>query len=567
MVNYIKILPYELLDIIISYLSRTYRKNTIPFVCKDFYNAHLYRIKIGKVLLKVNDSGHSISKYIEWNHFKQINHIHQDLSLYKNASLSSNSMIYKLMYLYVKAKFFLENENNMMTILNDIKYTNIRSISFDSDTFHKYHYQKLRIPSNIVELELFGLTITELQFEPNSKIQRICIDDVDIKNDIKLPNTIEHIDLTHDFNVKRVNIIDCNFDNLKTFKITRLIDYEKTISYPWIDNACNKATNYVEVYGNLPFIDTINKAKKIYSGGDSFYNLNKDVEDVKIQYNNIFVNTLFSNINKYENIKHLHILNNSHYKDYISDGKSLTNVLEVKLEHLETFKFVSNVIMEDGDNYTRKIKIYSKNIQYINLEYCDLLYVYKHNLRKIHFENCTIHSLDFPNVKHLSLCFNNLLCDSDTKPIFMNNLNKLELIYNYYTHYKINTYYIPNVNNIHMSGHKFLKQNKPTFNVNSSDYIDIKIDIDEMKVLDSVFIMDYDKCRYVTMKINYYKLDDLSKFKNVIYLHLIGFRNLSLCTIKHLSKLKYLVIENCGDSDDIIKQCKSLENVKVVDIS
>lgn len=283
-------------------------------------------------------------------------------------------------------KLVMTQTNNIKEVLDDIKNTNIKSVSFVNDTPDIYGYKMLNIPSNIVELKLPDSMVSEMVFEDESNIEKIVFNKVDVENPVKLPNNIKHISLQ----CCKVNFVDCTFDNLQHLVINEM---EEDDSFEWMNNASRKATHHVKLGPHIGYVDKISNAKSVSLTNERFLNsLNNDVESLKLYYSGKDINRIMNLINSYKSLKHLELM--------CDDSNEYT--LSIESNNLETISLCFDPTGYDDDNYS------STCMQKIH--------ILSDKLTSIYAFNCDILTMKSKLVTKCNLNHSNIKCDNEFNP-------------------------------------------------------------------------------------------------------------------------------------------------------
>lgn len=329
-----------------------------------------------------NDSNDELVIRNSWNKFKQ------NYSNFRSDT-NNNSITTKLSLF---SKISIPQDNNIQLALNDIGDTNISKVRFyDKNDSTIYSYNALSIPNNIVELNLSNCVISNLTFEHGSNIRKIVFDNVNISNNVKLCNTIEHIDL-HRCNI---NFVDCTFDNTKHVK---LCEIEENESYEWMGRACYKATEYVEITIHVNYVNAIPNANAVYLSGDNLLDkLNSNVKSIKLFYGGGNILDIIDSINNYKNLEELEII----------CSRSNECLLNINSENLRHLSLCFDPLAYDDDVYTstcsQKVKIASKKLEDVRVFNCTILSIYGDNVTYGNFEHTNLCDLDFKNIETLNL--------------------------------------------------------------------------------------------------------------------------------------------------------------------
>lgn len=689
-------LPNEILDIIISFVTPCnrniipfeYAVNIIPIVCKDFHNAHLYRMKIGKIAITTKYDKENNITYLK---FKQQNNILHTFGAYiENKATITSNILYHLLYNVSKFTVYTCYDANIT--LHDIQYTNICKIDINEQhNLHegRFRYTRLHVSKNITEFACSNVNVISLTFDPQSKLKVFKATNLYCNDVVCLPNTIEHVDINGCH-----LIVNCTFDNLKVFRSVPMFGRNHTY---WENAACFKATESLnvvrEIYGvedNSSICDNINNIN-VCSNNDNhnskynhaYYYNNKcntynNHNDTCNKHNNIDSNKIYNNDNHNfhnntynQNIiiaKSLRIINhdiniinrntksvellsmsplifNTFYNEMkdikyknithlsMSFSMKSNDIINIILDNLKTLNVHGRPI---GSNDTyQKFNIQCKNLNNIIGSKCDIVNIRNDNIKSIKLNNSDIHTFDFPKLEIIkykdvfikckdnnSVYLYNCKCikfrdvgyennydkvlyygggssgnntnndnndnnntndniknnNTSNDNITINNLNNNFTEYNNrvmsytnknvinYKQYKQQNHYIhiPNVNYItiiesNMNNSRFVIKN---------DEIALNIKMFPKLNIEDTFVIDYDKCKYITLKSRFITLDDIVKFRNVSYLNISSAFLPCLGDITCLTNLKYLIINLLEHidyicSDDIVGKCGMLKRMTI----
>lgn len=333
--RYLTSLPNEIFDIILSYITDTpqldcYSDNHISLVCKDFLNAHLYRIKYNKISLLLLDRyelgviDFGNTKTLKTDKYDIRNKIRQ----YLTHAIKPNSMLLHVLFLYTKT--IIVCDCNIHQILRDIKDTNITKLIINpthndtsnmnnfccycNDNFNNFINDKfnncndiIHIPNNITSLSISN-SYKSLTFGTKSNINKFKTRYYKPKTDIKLPNSIEYVECKSNSDV---NFTDCTFDNLKYLSIE---PEEIRHVHDWETTALQKSSDYVKVIVDDKTVQPITKAKTVYIQIQHLSSVHSNVECLYVtclscshdakRYRDIIHRTL----ERCKNLRQLHII-------------------------------------------------------------------------------------------------------------------------------------------------------------------------------------------------------------------------------------------------------------------
>lgn len=158
--NSLYCIPNEILDVIITYLPNNLRIHIIPFISKEFLNAHFYRTKIGRVLLTTKvyrsaiklwkDNNYyvviykTLDKLMPWDIFLKDNNIHKDFSIYFG---NKNTIKYNIWtgnhnHIYDLSNYYMKYDSNILNKLTNHEYLIINKLANDKhylQSFNNYY--------------------------------------------------------------------------------------------------------------------------------------------------------------------------------------------------------------------------------------------------------------------------------------------------------------------------------------------------------------------------------------------------------------------------------------------
>lgn len=576
----ISIIPHEIIDLITLHLPYDERTKTIPLISKQFYNAHLYRIKIKRMGIST-EINYNMST---WEQFKLANNIQNNFATY--IIKKHNSIIYHLCHSVDTLKTALTNNT---ILFNDIKYMNITKLSLDGTSYtNKDIINVVTIPSQIIELEIKNARFIKLKFESQTKLKKLYFFNVMTNNAIDLPSTIESINLI----CSNINFTNCNFNNIKECSIQNML--EKT-SYDWMKVACCKAKEYS--HSSVKFSgDHVIQAKNVLITSQELPNVSDNVSKISILYFHKLID--MSCYKRFNNLLDLSISVESH---------DIQDTIVFSLPHLQSLEFEHSGFRH---NKLQRIKIQCRKLTKLIIKGCDVINIYKDNITYLRMSDCKLYSLRYYNLQTLILFYSDICdvnyndnkysldnCGNDNKESDSNqgkrnnkdicdrsnncNIrdkhnrdNKNSNNKTDYQYYNCNKYYdiecckynttendaynntmLHNTNkwndnniclhkltNLHMvdvncDSDEIYKINIPNictirgfmfnvgipnmkFIVNRKD-INITIDISHMSMLSSLFDINYNNCRNITLKIYYIDISDLTLFRNAIRISVV----------------------------------------------
>lgn len=390
-------LPNELIDNIISYISHCYSNET-PYISKEFFKAHLYRITIGHVKFSIYPDSYTSNI---WRKLTKSNYNYtkprSNLALDRDFNIIDSNL-----YLFKKAIFYIDTEEkriNHHQITKLVKRTNITNLTIYNLESEYVKSFNLYIPPNITVLQLHNIELLKLKI--GRCIKKICLYNTRISRDVILGNSIEHIELEN----STIHFTCCKFNKLKYFKY----DYRSAYCCEdWIKTACNKATDFVSIPEFCNVLCTLSKTKGIKSTDAYINNMNKYIEYVNFnQHYNISHNCI-KILHNYEYIRHLKL-------KYIARN---TNILDFIFEHLETidikvssptshsnirYMFRYNDCIHDLHKITQKVRIFGKNVKSITCFNCDIIHIESDNIKTLNTNSCILRILKFPDIRNLQL--------------------------------------------------------------------------------------------------------------------------------------------------------------------
>lgn len=400
-------LPYELLDVITSYLPNKQILHVIPFVSKDFLNAHLYRIKIGRIALttKVHltkiKTGHRGKCYIAsynkndklmpWNTFLKDNNICKDFSLFSDDGNKGYNNIDTIDY---------NNSNNENSYIID-KYNEVDYNIYDFNSYDIHQDFKLDSCDGkcLHELTNDKLKLLSQDYNNYSYRKRINYDNYNHMDMDKEDELINANDNTVLYNL----LYTCNRLTVRSEDIEEVM---KNIKYTNIDTLIFKSDAYDNIKVGKIYVPSNITSLKIENVKCESITFSPDSKLKTIELDNVTSDTYtvlpnttesitcmyFDSVDcNFDNLKYLNI--------FISLGDD--KWLKKALNKVTGFVYLSSYISENAIYLLRakKVRLQTKYIENIHKDVESLCLLHDLHYDKKHLE--TIKS--FKKLKSLTM--------------------------------------------------------------------------------------------------------------------------------------------------------------------
>lgn len=417
-------LPNEILDIIISHLPHKETIKTPTLINKEFYKAHLYRVKLHKIAIKklykfrlFNCAKYALrAKICAIDMFNKPNYILANITKLHLSKIKTQD---KLSILYIPSniielkltsseiphlvidersrlkKLILKSTN----VYNDVRlpcsYNNENNVVYNDksnksiDNMCKYgSNDKCLFNDNVylqnnVYMQNNNL-LDKYLIKPNSRNKYLTKTNLENKilsnqlpTDIYLTNNIEHIEIYSSY----INFINPNFDNLKHIKLMYLIS---EFIFDWMFCAMDVAQDYVKTH--IP-IKTISNAKNVSVIHDDRLKLNTNIESLAltdIYIPNAIEELSLFEMENYKNLKHLQ-LNYNDTDDF---------AIYIPFENLESLTLHFGV--EDIHAKKQIINIQSKKLKKLNVYNCYIWSLCTDNIESVKGVNSKFINAKFP---------------------------------------------------------------------------------------------------------------------------------------------------------------------------
>lgn len=411
-------LPIEILSCIFEYVDYKQshiKSSDVACVCKDFFDAYVYKIEYGQTILNLVGDDELTSKFSQCNmqNYKYCKTIKHNLHKYLTQSIPINSKILTALFSSThKINMCTSDMNKVLPCVKNTRITHLKISGIYSDKCRDVY-----IPPNITNLDVSDCT-DNIIFESRSNIKSIILKKCNFKNNIALPNTIEHIRSS----CGNVNFVDCNFDNCKTMILDM---HDDRLLKEWEQIAMCKATEYVHfidvgcynVKNNI-VINNINARKLDTKHGSVIPP--KNVEDLFIlptivsfsDYTSILdIGEFMTTLNSYKFLKHLDIL--FYYGHYnLEQPLNIDRLTKLSIKSAE----------QEWNNITN-LDIRCKNLTHLTLEGCDIVNIHTDNIKTLKMNSCNIPTFNFPNVETIELFYCWIICDEN---VYLNNLRTIK---------------------------------------------------------------------------------------------------------------------------------------------
>lgn len=394
----IEILPFELIDKILNYIPSSIdkkpTKDDYNTISKYFYNAFIYRLKIGHIkytkldnsLLSLNarnmecENGFARWTSARYNDESSDEEQNEDTSSDDSSITKNNSIINDTHFTLnaVDLEYYrLTKSLNLDTIHN---YNNIQTLSL----IHVIYDSTLSLPSNVIKLTIERSKIHTLKI--NSNLKHIACKYLELHNkSVDLPKSIEYINIYS----TSIDFTNYKFNNLKFMKMEG-----NQLVYQWVLNAYSNVSDHAHQYAILnkvPENPELLKVKK-FTFYDTRYKckLNKHIESVDFLYMN-FIN--IDSIYNYQFIKHIKLRYCKHRSE----------VVVFPFKHLETLYIRSSYVLGENQHKKHILDIHSTKLRSCTAINCFIKIKNKNTIKNLVLKECILDNLNFPNIQELRL--------------------------------------------------------------------------------------------------------------------------------------------------------------------